>query len=36
MWNKKKWGILEWVEFLLRVVVATTIVILFIIKWLGG
>ena len=36
MWNKKKWGILEWAEFLLRIVVASVIVVLAIIYWITG
>ena len=36
MWNKKKWGILEWMEFVLRVVMASVIVVLAIIYLITG
>ena len=36
MWNKDKWGLLEWTEFLLRVVMASVIVVLTIIYIITG
>ena len=36
MWNNKKWGVLEWMEFLLRVVVASIVVVLAITYFITG